>query len=83
MKYFMMFEKEKENQGERERFDIEQEDEVDEDCKGPDLLTSEIRAAITDLKNRKAIGIDEIPAEFWKNLDDEATSELIKLCKKI
>ena len=51
----------------KDSFDLEREDEVDKDCKGPDLLVSEIRAAIKETKNRKAVGIDEIPAEFWKH----------------
>ena len=62
---------------------MEKESEVDEDSKGPDLLASEIMAAIKDLKNGKAVGIDDIPAEFWKNLDEEATSELVNICKRI
>ena len=63
--------------------DVEREDEVDKDIKGPDLFVSEIRAAITEFKIRKAVGIGEIPAEFLKNLGKEATTELIKLCEKI
>ena len=43
---------------------------------------SEIKAAIKDLKNGKALGIDGIPAEFWKNLDKEATLELVNICKR-
>ena len=43
---------------------MEKESEVDEDSKGPDILASEIKAAIKDLKNGKAVGINGIPAEF-------------------
>ena len=62
----------------KENLKMEKESEVDEDSKSPDLLASEIKAAIKDLKNGKAVGIDGIPAEFWKNLDEEATSELVQ-----
>jgi len=62
---------------------LEQEEEVEKDCIGPDLIVSEIRAAIKELKSRKAVGIDNIPAEFWKNLGKEATIELMKLCERI
>ena len=62
---------------------LEREEEVDKDGKGPDLIVSEIRAAIKELKSRKAVGIDEIFTEFLKNLGKEATIELMKLCERI
>ena len=46
----------------KDSLDLKREDEVDKDCKGPDLLVSEIRTATNELKNGKAV--DEIPAEF-------------------
>ena len=36
-----------------------------------------------ELKSSKAVGIGEIPADFWKSLGNEATTELIKLCERI
>ena len=63
--------------------DLEREDELDKDSRGPDLLVSEIRAAIKELKSRKAVDIDEIPAEFWTGLGKETATELIKLCERI
>ena len=42
-----------------------------------------IRAAIKELKSTNAVGIDEMPAELWKNLGKEATTELMKLCERI
>ena len=67
----------------KDRLVLEREEEVDKDCKGPYLIVSEIRAAIKELKSSKAVGIDEIPAEFWKSLGKEATTELMKLCERI
>ena len=52
----------------KDSLDLEREGEVDKDFKGPDLLVSEIRAAVKELKDRRAIGIDELPVEFWKSL---------------
>ena len=66
----------------KDSLDLEWEDEVVKDSRGPDLLVSEIRAAIKELKSRKAVGVDEITAEFWKSLGKEAT-ELIKLCDNL
>ena len=67
----------------KENLKMKKESEVDKDSKGPDLLASEIKAAIKDLKNGKAVGIDGIPAEFWKNLNEEATLELVNVYKRI
>ena len=47
------------------------------------MLVSEIRVAIKELKNRKAVGINEIPAEVWKSLGKKATTELVELCERI
>ena len=52
--------------------------------KGPTILKCEIsRAAVHVLKKGKAVGVDGIPADFWKNLGDGATAELVELCKEI
>lgn len=51
--------------------------------KGPDLLDSEIKTIIEDLKNRKAVGMDGMPVEFWKNLGKEGTSELVDINKRL
>ena len=44
---------------------------VCKDKKGPELLRSEIMAAITEMKGIKAVGVDNIPTEFWKVLGEE------------
>jgi hypothetical protein len=43
-------------------FNLEDEGQVNCDEKGPDLLTDEIYASIAELKNGKAVGVDDIPA---------------------
>ena len=45
-------------------YDAEGKPGKEKDCKRSDLLDREIKAAIKDLKNRKAVGIDEIQTEF-------------------
>ena len=60
---------------------LEEESHVQPEDMGPQLLDSEIKAAINEMKNNKAEGVDGIPAEFWKVLGDKAMRELVKLCK--
>jgi len=62
---------------------IESEDNVHEDCKGPNLLESEIMAAVKEMKKDKAVGEDNINAEFWKVLGEKGTKELVELCKEM
>ena len=50
----------------KEKLGIEDEREVDTDSKGPNLLDSEIKIAIKELKNGKAVGIDGLSAEYWQ-----------------
>jgi len=66
-----------------EEMRCEEEDKVQIDCKGPSVLESEVRAAIKDLKNGKASGVDGIPAEFLKALGEKGTRKVIELCQKI
>lgn len=66
-----------------EEFGLEQEGNVEEDDKGPELLVDEIRVAIKEMKNKKAEGIDGIPAEILKILGVEANKRLEEICRKI
>jgi hypothetical protein len=68
---------------EEEGIAVEREAIVPEDCKGPPLLTSEIIEAIKDMKKNKAVGVDDIPAEFLKALGEEGTKELVEMCKEM
>ena len=49
---------------------IEDKRTVEKDRKGPTILLSEVEWAIKNMKNKKAQGIDEIPAEMIKALGE-------------
>src|SRR6476661_4071843 len=66
-----------------EEFKLENEEDVDEDEKGPDLLDDEIESAINELKCKKAEGVDGIPAEFLKALGERGRKELVSLCRQM
>jgi hypothetical protein len=68
---------------EAEDIEMERETSVLEDFKGPELLTSEITEAIEELKQNKAVGVDDIPAEFLKVLGEKAIKELVEMCKTV
>ena len=54
-----------------------------EEKEGPGVLREEVLAAIEDMKNNKAEGIDNIPIEFLRNLGERAMEELVQLCQDI
>ena len=64
-------------------FNLEDEHQVESDQKGPCLLTEEVYAAIQEMKNGKAVGVDDVPAEILKILDGVALEKLVELCKQI
>ena len=66
-----------------EDFNIEDELQVECDQSGPCLLPDEIYSAIQEMKNGKAVGVDDIPAELIKMLDGVALEKLVDLCKRI
>ena len=53
------------------------------DDMGPELLRNEIMAAIKEMKNKKAEGIDNIPVEMLRILGNEAMDELASICQEI
>ena len=67
----------------QDQMQVEDESSVHEDFKGPGLLNNEIMAAIKEIKSNKAVGVDDIPIEFWKALEEKGMNELIGLCKEI
>jgi len=62
---------------------IEDEVDVQEDDKGSPLLESETLDDMKQLKDHKAEGGDGIPVEFWKNVGEELTKELVELYQEI
>jgi len=62
---------------------LESIDQVDKEEIGPGLLTEEITRAIQDMKQQKAVGIDDIPSEFLKTMGEKGTKELVSLCKSM
>ncbi|CAF0993956.1 unnamed protein product [Didymodactylos carnosus] len=60
---------------------LESEMDVEVDNVGPGILEDEIEAAISQMKDKKAEGIDEIPAELLKKLEGSAKKELIRICQ--
>jgi len=49
-----------------ERVEVEPEEEVDTDEKGPYILQSEVGKAIKEMRNRKATGDDDVPGDVLK-----------------
>ena len=64
-------------------FAMEEENMIENDHKGPDILKEEIYEAIKCMKNGKATGIDDIPAEFLKMLEGESLKMLVDLCMEV
>ena len=64
-------------------FNLEDENIIENDQRGPDILRDEIYAAIKCIKNGKAAGVDDVPAEFLKMLEGDALKKLIELCMEI
>jgi len=56
---------------------------TDMDNIGPCILEEEVATAIKELKNNKAEGIDEIPAELLKYMGNTAVKVFTHLCQKI
>ena len=66
-----------------EQFNLEEEENVGIDQRGPELIDTEILAAIDELKSGKAEGCDGIPAELLKALGEKGKKCLVEVCKSI
>jgi hypothetical protein len=53
-----------------EHLDVEPEEEVDEDEKGPYILQSEVEKAIKEMRDKKATGDDDLPGDVLKFLGE-------------
>src|SRR5688572_6866328 len=61
----------------------EQEEAQTENSMGPKVMREEVLAAIRDMRNGKAEGIDNIPIEILRNLGEKAMNEVVQLCQDI
>ena len=66
-----------------ESLEVEPEEEVDTDEKGPHILQSEVEKAIKEMRNRKATGDDDIPEDVLKLLGEGGLKMLTKLSNTI
>jgi hypothetical protein len=73
----------KEGKPDAEEFVLESEGQVEDDSVGPELLESEIEAAIKHMKKNKAVGVDGIPAEFLQTLGKNGMKEVVALCREM
>ena len=71
----------KDGKPKKEDLKFEVEDEVDMDEKGPTVLKSEIPSAISEMKEGKAVGLGDIPAEMLKSLKEKALREICEICQ--
>ena len=62
---------------------IEAEEELNENCKGPTILKSEVVNAIKDLRRKKVTRNDNIPAMLLKELGDSGLKIMTALVNKI
>ena len=47
------------------------------------MIEDEVERVLMEMKNRKAVGIDELPAEVLKNLKTKGGKELVYPCNEI
>ena len=68
-----------------ETLDVEPEEEVDTDEKGPytSILRSEVEKAIKEMRNKKATGDDDVSADVLKLLGDGGLKIMTKLINTI
>ena len=66
-----------------EDLQIEERKEVDEEEIGEQVLKSEILLTLSEMKEGKAVRVDEIPAEMLKCLGEKAMQELCDICQSM
>jgi hypothetical protein len=62
-----------------EQLEVETEDEVDEDEKGPYILQSEVEKAIKEMRDKKATGDDDVPGDVLKVLGEDGLKLMTQL----
>jgi len=63
--------------------EVETEEEVDADEKGPYILQSEVEKAIKEMRNKKATGDDDVPGDVLKLLGEGGLKIMTKLINTI
>jgi len=66
-----------------ETLEVEPEEEVDADEKGPYILQSEVEKAIKEMSNKKATGDDDVPGDVLKLLGEGGLKIMTKLINTI
>jgi hypothetical protein len=66
-----------------ETLEVEIEEEVDADEKGPYILQSEVEKAIKEMRNQKATGDDDVPGDVLKLLGEGGLKIMTKLINTI
>jgi len=66
-----------------ETLEVEPEEEVDTDEKGPFILQSEVVKAIKEMRNRKTTGDDDVPGDVFELLGEDGLKILTKLINTI
>jgi hypothetical protein len=66
-----------------EHLEVEPEDEVDEDEKGPYILQSEVEKAIKEIRDKKATGDDDVPGDVLKLLGEDGFGLMTQLINSI
>jgi hypothetical protein len=66
-----------------ETLEVEPEEEVDTDKKGPYILQSELEKAIKEMRNKKATRDDDVPGDVLKFLGEGGLKIMTKLINTI
>ena len=66
-----------------ENLEVEPEEEVGTDEKGPYILQSEVQKAVKEMKNKKGTRHDEVPGDVLKLLGEGGLKILTKLIKTL
>jgi hypothetical protein len=66
-----------------EDLEVGSEEEVDKDEKSPYVLNSEVEEAIKEMKEKKAIGDDDIPGRIFKLLEEDVLKIMTHMINNI
>jgi hypothetical protein len=66
-----------------ETLEVEPEEEVDADEKGPCILQSKVEKSIKEMRNKKTTGDDDVPGDVLKLMEESSSKIMIKLINTI